>query len=122
MTCALVGALYAANVLSTALRLRKTRIAHDQTKAELAQEQEARSAAEQRVAATEEHARALIEKVVPLIEKTSWHTYWMAGNASRALSEENARNHAVETARKALWKIPLFTDYLKNLVTKENSK
>lgn len=85
-----------------------------QTRAELDRRIDELAAERRRLRETEKQAGELIDKVVPLIEKTAWDVYWRAGNASRALSEEAARNRNVDIARKALWKIPLVREHLVN--------
>lgn len=92
----------------------------DQAKTSLAIEREARKDADAYARATKDYSTALVEAVVPLIEKTSWQTYWKAGNAKRAIAEEASRNQAVDTARRALWTIPVFAEYI--TTTKENDQ
>jgi hypothetical protein len=69
---------------------------------------------------SEDQTFALVDKVYPLIEKTSWNTYWTAGNAHRALAEEATRNRNVDAARKALWNIPLVATYIRDLYEENN--
>jgi hypothetical protein len=99
--------VYSAVVLYAGCSLVKTRAALEEKIAELEAER-------QRLTETEAQTLEFVDKVVPLIEKTSWDIYWKAGNGVRALTEESSRNQKVEIARKALWKIPLVRDHIRN--------
>jgi hypothetical protein len=104
----LVTTIYSAVVLYAGCSLVKTRAELDKRIDELAAER-------RRLRETQEQSLELVDKVVPLIEKTAWDVYWRAGNSGRAVAEENDRNIKVEIARKALWKIPLVRDHIRNI-------
>jgi hypothetical protein len=104
----LIGTIYSAVVLYVAWSLIQVRSELDKRIDELAAER-------RRLRETQEQSLELVDKVVPLIEKTAWDVYWRAGNSGRAVAEENDRNIKVEIARKALWKIPLVRDHIRNI-------
>jgi hypothetical protein len=63
---------------------------------------------------TEDQARQLVEKVTPLIEQTDWMTGRWHGQYNTLVRMEADRNATVVAARRALWRIPLVADHLKN--------
>jgi hypothetical protein len=70
-----------------------------------------------RLKETEEQALALVDKVTPLIEKTDWMTGRWQGQFSTLVALENKRNAKVDTARRAIWEIPIVRDHIERSIT-----
>jgi hypothetical protein len=102
--------VYSAVVLYAAWSLINTRSELDKRLEELAIER-------QRLKETEEQALALVAKVTPLIEKTDWMTGRWQGQFSTLVHLENKRNIKVDTARRAIWEIPIVRDHIERSLT-----
>ena len=59
---------------------------------------------------TERQVEALVEAVVPLIEKSDWMTGRWGGQFNTLVAMENERNARVDKARRAIWAIPIVDD------------
>jgi hypothetical protein len=107
--------VYSALVLYAGCSLLKTRDALDAKIAEL-------DAERQRLKETEEQALALVDKVTPLIEKTDWMTGRWSGQFDTLVRLENKRNTKVDTARRALWEIPIVRDHIERITNNGENK
>ncbi|MDX3260739.1 hypothetical protein PV336_16080 [Streptomyces sp. MI02-2A] len=70
-------------------------------------EQKKRAEAEDQLTKTELRVSEFVVKVSPLIAKTDWMTGRWKGQFQTLVDLENQRNRDVDTARKAIWEIPL---------------
>ncbi|MFF1701289.1 hypothetical protein [Streptomyces sp. NPDC058252] len=95
-----VGAVYTAALLFAAHSVLKAR-------AELAVERNKRAEVEKTLARTELRVTAFAAKMAPLIAKTDWMTGRWGGQFDTLVRLENQRNADVDTARKALYEIPM---------------
>jgi hypothetical protein len=64
---------------------------------------------------TEYHANELVDVVTPLIEKTDWMTGRWGGQFATLVRMEDARNTIVDSARKAIWEIPIVADHIRTI-------
>jgi hypothetical protein len=101
-----VVTVYSAVVLFTAWSLISVRSELDRKIDELATERK-------RLKATEDQALELVDKVVPLIEKTSWMSGQWKGQFDTLVRLENERNARVDVARRAIWKIPVVLEHIR---------
>lgn len=67
---------------------------------------------QKRLTNTENQSLDLVNKVTPLVEKTDWMTGRWGGQFDTLVAMENKRNLRVEEARKAIWAIPLVSDFV----------
>jgi hypothetical protein len=102
-----VVTVYSAIVLFTACSLIKVRT-------ELERTIESLHAERKRLKATEDQALELVDKVVPLIEKTDWMTGQWKGQFNTLVRLENERNARVDEARRAIWRIPVVLEHIRN--------
>jgi hypothetical protein len=102
--------VYSAVVLFTAWSLIQTRSELDRRIDELTMER-------RRLRETEKQATELVGKVTPLIEKTDWMTGRWNGQFDTLVRLENQRNAAVDTARQAIWEIPIVRDHIAKSLT-----
>jgi hypothetical protein len=102
--------VYSAVVLFTAWSLVQTRSELDRRIDELTMER-------RRLRETEKQATELVGKVTPLIEKTDWMTGRWNGQYATLVRLENQRNAAVDTARQAIWEIPIVRDHIAKSLT-----
>ncbi|MFJ6508632.1 hypothetical protein [Streptomyces sp. NPDC091879] len=105
-----VVTVYSAVVLVAAWGLVTTRAELDKRLDELVMQR-------RRLKETEEQALALVDKVTPLIEKTDWMTGRWQGQFSTLVHLENKRNAKVDTARRAIWEIPIVRDHIERSIT-----
>lgn len=102
--------VYSAVVLYAAWGLVTTRAELDKRLDELVMQR-------RRLKETEEQALALVDKVTPLIEKSDWMTGRWQGQFSTLVALENKRNAKVDTARRAIWEIPIVRDHIERSIT-----
>lgn len=88
-----------------------------QTRAELDRRIDELAAERRRLRDTEEQALDLVDKVVPLIAKTDWMTGAWKGQFNALVHLEKKRNDAVDTARRAIWEIPVVRDHVQKSLT-----
>lgn len=102
-----VGAVYTAALLFAAYSVLKARAELFKTKNALMAERRKRIDAEDLVAKTEFRVADFAAKMAPLIAKTDWMTGRWNGQFQTLVRMENDRNADVDSARKALYEIPL---------------
>lgn len=102
-----VGAVYTAAMLFAAYHVLKVRVELDRTKKALMAERHKRIDAEDLVSRTELRVMGFAAKMSPLIAKTDWMTGRWGGQFDTLVRLENQRNADVDTARKALYEIPM---------------
>lgn len=97
--------VYSAVVLFTAWSLVQTRAELDRRIDQLTMQR-------RRLNETEKQATELVARVTPLIKKTDWMTGRWNGQFNTLVRLENERNDAVDTARRAIWEIPIVRDHI----------
>lgn len=102
-----VGAVYTAALLFAAYSVLKARAELFKTKGALMAERHKRLDAEILVTRTELRVMDFAAKMSPLIAKTDWMTGRWGGQFNTLVRLENQRNADVDTARKALYEIPM---------------